>query len=634
MEAELIRLDRKLQDAGQVKISNDEFSSLRSDDERFSYALSLLEKYDMTPKIEIEEKSSKLSASYRKAGNDLFVSSSSKGKRNEIIEFYTKCIAYAEPNSSELSLGYGNRSALLYEARLYEHCLQDIERALALQYPQHLRPKLLSRKVHCLKALRKISSDEVNREIEEIQLSIEATNLDESTKNKYHNAAELLRQKNVYPAQRKLFDEAKHKPVTPSDNPELPGVSSALAVVYDQEFGRHIRAIRNIEPGEVLSIQQGYATILAPENFYTHCSNCLRQTWSSVPCQRCPSVVFCDEKCRDDAWKHHHAFECFVISALLKLEFNLLGLMSLRLAIQALKDSGSFATLKHKIESLELEKDPRTNGFTGTPAILDERDYSIVYTLATNTEQRSTPDLFGRCFNAVYLTYCLGRLTDFFGQKFTGDIKSMRENPWSIFVGGLITRHQQIIPSNVHTVTETKGLFGSERGATIQPFLSLFNHCCDCMVSRIHYGSSVALYAVYPIQAGEQVFDNYGSHYAMESLYTRKRKLQRQFFFECQCRPCREDWPVFTRIPSLQESHLNRQQLMKVQKVLKNFNKYVGFATDGNVEDKPYIVKDLTQMIKTLFDYVDLPCREINEITETLKRVYDLLSIRFQSLED
>ncbi|XP_043282538.1 SET and MYND domain-containing protein 4-like [Venturia canescens] len=592
MDAELIWLNRKLQDAGQVKISNNEFSLLRSDDERFSYALSLLEKYDMTPKIEIEEKSSKLSASYRKAGNDLFVSSSSKRKRNEIIELYTKCIAYAEPNSSELPLGYGNRSALLYEARLYEHCLQDIERALSLQYPQHLRPELF---------------DKVNREIKEIQLSIEATNLDESTKNKYHNAAELLRQKNVYPAQRKLFDEAKHKPVTPSDNPELPGVSSALAVVYDQEFGRHIRATRNIEPGEVLSIQQGYATILAPENFYTHRSNCLCQTWSSVPCQRCPSVVFCDEKCRDDAWKHHHVFECFVISALLKLEFNLLGFMSLRLAIQALKDSGN----------------PRTNGFTGTPAILDERDYSIVYTLATNTEQRSTPDLFGRCLNAVYLTYCLGRLTDFFGQKFTGDIKSMRENPWSIFVGGLITRHQQIIPSNVHT-----------RGATLQPFLSLFNHCCDCMVNRVHYGSSVALYAVYPIQAGEQVFDNYGSHYAMESLYTRKRKLQRQFFFECQCRPCREDWPVFTRIPSLQESHLNRQQLMKVQKVLKNFNKYVVIAMDGNVEDKPYIVKDLTQMIKTLFDYVDLPCREINEITETLKRVYDLLSICFQFLED
>lgn len=355
MEAELMRLNGKLQEAGQVKITKDEFSALKTEEERFSYTLKLLEKYDMTPKIEVEEKSSTVSASLRKAGNNLFVSAKTKGRRDEIIELYTKAIAFAKPDSLELALAYANRSALLYEARLYDHCINDIKRALILDYPQRLGPILLTRQAHCFKALGK-SSEEIELSIQKIKLNIEAMTLDDGTEKKYSNAVEMLSAKTDYPAQRELFDEEKHKPAAPNDNPELPGVSSALGVVYDEEFGRHIRARRNIEAGELLSVQQGYATILAPENFYTHCSNCLRQTWSSIPCQKCPNVVYCNEKCRDQAWEHHHAFECFVIGAMLKLEFNLLGLMSLRLAIQARKEAGSFEALKHKIEALELEK--------------------------------------------------------------------------------------------------------------------------------------------------------------------------------------------------------------------------------------------------------------------------------------
>lgn len=36
------------------------------------------------------------------------------------------------------------------------------------------------------------------------------------------------------------------------------------------------------------------------------------------------------------------------------------------------------------------------------------------------------------------------------------------------------------------------------------PFLSLFNHSCSGMVTRIHYGTNVVVYAVQTIEAGEQ----------------------------------------------------------------------------------------------------------------------------------
>lgn len=72
--------------------------------------------------------------------------------------------------------------------------------------------------------------------------------------------------------------------------------------------------------------------------------------------------------------------------------------------------------------------------------------------------------------------------------------------------------------------------------------------------------------------------------------------------------------------------------MTKLRKVLKNFSKYVDLATVGDIENKLYMIKDLELMIETLFECVELPCREINEVVETLKRVYALLSTRYQSL--
>lgn len=78
--------------------------------------------------------------------------------------------------------------------------------------------------------------------------------------------------------------------------------------------------------------------------------------------------------------------------------------------------------------------------------------YRSVYSLATNTEKRPPADLFDRSTYASVLVYLLATETDFFGQKLTDDWDDLRKNKKVTFVGGLILRHQQIIPSNIHSV--------------------------------------------------------------------------------------------------------------------------------------------------------------------------------------
>lgn len=63
--------------------------------------------------------------------------------------------------------------------------------------------------------------------------------------------------------------------------------------------------------------------------------------------------------------------------------------------------------------------------------------------------------------------------------------------------------------------------------------------------------------------------------------------------------------------------------------MLRKFNRYVDIATEGNISDK-HIVDDLLKMIEVLYELVPMPSTEMNDVVETLKRVYDLNGNRFE----
>lgn len=62
----------------------------------------------------------------------------------------------------------------------------------------------------------------------------------------------------------------------------------------------------------------------------------------------------------------------------------------------------------------------------------------------------------------------------------------------------------------------------------------------------------------------------------------------------------------------------------KIEKALKKFNIYVDLATEGKVQNRSYIIEDLLKMVQVLHNYAPMPCEEMSNVIETLKRVYDL----------
>ncbi|KAF7995909.1 hypothetical protein HCN44_007016 [Aphidius gifuensis] len=103
---------------------------------------------------------------WREIGNKEYTSTKNKDCLRKSIEAYTKSIAFAPLGSSELSLAYANRSAVLFRARLYGDCLLDIERSLRAGYPDKLKTKLFLRQSLCFKALKSSSGLEPAMESE------------------------------------------------------------------------------------------------------------------------------------------------------------------------------------------------------------------------------------------------------------------------------------------------------------------------------------------------------------------------------------------------------------------------------------------------------------------------------------
>ncbi len=102
---------------------------------------------------------------------------------------------------------------------------------------------------------------------------------------------------------------------------KIPCASSAVTVAYDDVFGRHIVADRQIEVGEVIFVEDPIVSYLDTESDASaseSCHECFSRVGGGakqmesplIPCPGCTRVVFCSVRCRKRAWEGHHQYEC------------------------------------------------------------------------------------------------------------------------------------------------------------------------------------------------------------------------------------------------------------------------------------------------------------------------------------
>lgn len=539
------------------------FMNLESNAKRVSYLSSLpvIKNYDLTKDLENCTNGSVFpvcknldrARNLKAEGNHAV----QKGDWTKAFQLYSQSLFYMPQNETEeLSIVLANRSAALNHLEQHEDAMTDIRRCLDSGYPRNLQYKVLERRARCLLVLKR--NKEAIFAFQETVKALDDAKLDIVKKQKMQKDAQIM----IQMLQKGLsFAENSNDPqpvrlmppkpkLLGNANPQYPAASEAIKIDYDVARGRFATATRNIDAGEILLIEKPYSGVLLAEYAKTHCQNCFVKCSIPLPCPKCPNVIFCSDKCLDVALKTYHSFECSILPIIWKSGCSITCHIALRIITQNNMDY--YANL-----AKDLDNEPE--------GVYKTNDYRNLFYLVAHEEKRPKNDLLHRTQMAVFLTKLL-ELSGYFEGKpkdiKLDDIKTMSiENVQTEhleLIGGLILKNLQILQFNAHEVSElqcptprpSKNIVKHDGksvflAGAVYPTLALFNHSCDPGIVRYFCKSTVVIRAVKNINKGEEVAENYGPIFTTVSKEKRLAQLREQYWFDCTCRPCEENWPLY-----------------------------------------------------------------------------------------
>lgn len=298
--------------------------------------------------------------------------------------------------------------------------------------------------------------------------------------------------------------------------------SQCLQLTETPDAGKFFVASSDFEAAETLLVEKAQCACLYPKNFGTHCNHCFVRLVAPVGCANCASVAFCSVECRDVALATYHKFECRYLDLLIGSGMSILCHLALKLVLQ------------HQTPEKALEEGKRL---------------SAVF--CKNSTMRGNEDFFKRCLMATFLLRCLQK-TEFFGRRTT---ESAEPTPEEMKVGVLLFGYLQALQFNAHEIYETVTsghMFLKSRinyiGVGIYEAGAMFNHECYPSITRHFSGTHLVFNAIRPHSKGEVVAENYGPIFTKQTLPERQRNLASRYWFKCECRACRENWPVLDKL--------------------------------------------------------------------------------------
>ncbi|KAK0168133.1 hypothetical protein PV327_001964 [Microctonus hyperodae] len=254
-----------------IKGKSYDISSAKNNEERVKIALQYLSSNENPIDFHRRSKQNKSTAKvseYIEEGNKAYQSQ----LWVDAIEKYTHAVIYAEINSKELARAYGNRSAALYDAGLYDDSLIDIERALKIGYNDNTKAKLYTRRAKCIFSLEKKMTPEVKKAIADARKWLE--NMNENNKKLLKNILDEFPKNLLIKKSTAKVNYSKIMPKIPNNNPKILEASGAVTLKYSKKYGRLVEATKDIDAGDVIMVQKCYATCTDRNFYYKRCAHC------------------------------------------------------------------------------------------------------------------------------------------------------------------------------------------------------------------------------------------------------------------------------------------------------------------------------------------------------------------------
>lgn len=298
--------------------------------------------------------------------------------------------------------------------------------------------------------------------------------------------------------------------------------TSNLKLVESSNAGKYFTADAEIGAAETLLVEKAKCACLYPKNFGTHCYQCFARLVSPIGCTDCSAVAFCSIECRDIALNTYHKFECKYLLLLMGSGMSILCHLALKLVLQC------------QTPEKALEEGKRLSGI-----------------LCKNSKMRSQEDFFKRCLMSTFLLRCLQK-AEFFGRRTT---ESAEPTAKESQIGVLLFTYLQALQFNAHEIYETISSghkFFKARvnyiGVGIYEAGAMFNHECYPSVARFFNSTNLIFNSIRPLKRGEVVAENYGPIFSKQTLPERQRNLASRYWFKCECRACRENWPILDKL--------------------------------------------------------------------------------------
>ncbi|XP_055684331.1 SET and MYND domain-containing protein 4-like [Lutzomyia longipalpis] len=530
-----------------------------SHSKQIDYVFKLLQQYNLFPDFakHTEEKNDRKSEKFRQKGNFLFNSESYV----EAIAEYNRSICYAVTKEN-ISIALGNRSAAFYRMKMFRECLESIRLAREFGYPDRLKDKLDEREAACKIALKNAPKQEV-------------------------------------------FVPKIGMPA----NEMIPFLANCLKLRENEYFGRHVVTEEDIPAGTIIALEEPFCKMLLYSEEYLRCTVCLADLpHLLLPCDTCTQAMFCSEECKEKASGGFHAIECPITSAMTKI-FDDNVRLSLRMVLCAFLAFPDAETMASALETINREK-KNAFSFDWRQELSPEELFTPIHTLVINEDKIREKHLFVTYYMSCLLFNILKEHCKIFRERYLTN--TLAEDTFK----NIIFRHLFIVPRNAYclqSVIDLKTLDFKEYGSAVFAFKSLLNHSCSPNTVLVPMGSTIGTVTIKNIEAGGQIFGNYGPHHKILWREFRQDELQAKYNFLCQCVACVKNFPTYRELPPL-GSHPQLQltltrELQQTKRIsLKTAKKSLQKAID-------YI-----QKYKHLY-----PIRQLCDAEEEIKFCYDVM---------
>lgn len=287
----------------------------------------------------------------------------------------------------------------------------------------------------------------------------------------------------------------------------------------DKRVGRYYVAQKHIPTGETVLVEKAFGACLYPKNFGSHCNLCFTRITSGIGCLECAGLAFCSPECRDTACDTYHKWECEYLNLMIGSGMSILCFIALRIVTSCKTPDAALARGKQLLEYL-----------------------------CSHSDIREPEDYFQRALMVTFLLRILQK-SGFFGRRTT---EAAEPTEKELEIGALLLGLLQALQFNAHEIYGTK-LTGKHRvkesktqslGVGIYKTASYFNHECYPALTRYFQGTDVVLTTTRPLFAGQVASECYGPSFTMVPMKDRQRHLRSRYWFKCECRVCKEDWPV------------------------------------------------------------------------------------------